>query len=267
MPAFPFYKLSPSGNTTLFLLAPIGPDAGEYCRQALGPEGIGAEQCGIADLDDRRLQMGGGEFCANACRAFGALMAACHKISMTGEQASFDMEISGSPAPVHLTVRGQAPLWEVSATFLVQDFFIEPVAPGRLMTRLPGISHLLLADVWPEAAALPALASESRQLYDLGVSPANGVVWWREKDGILEILPHVEVPSAGTSMLESSCGSASLALALALQASTGKKSFLIRQPCASLLSINLGKDHTAALSGEVRLCASGEIHLPFPGKP
>ena len=77
MPALDFSKWSPGGNTTLFFPA-AGLDAArqaELARQAMRPDSLGAEQAGFVSVEERRLRMAGGEFCVNATRAFGALLA------------------------------------------------------------------------------------------------------------------------------------------------------------------------------------------------
>ena len=77
MPALDFSKWSPGGNTTLFFPA-AGLDAArqaELARQAMRPDNLGAEQAGFVSVEERRLRMAGGEFCVNATRAFGALLA------------------------------------------------------------------------------------------------------------------------------------------------------------------------------------------------
>lgn len=264
MPAFPFYKFSPSGNTTLFLLGKINSASGAYCRLALGPEGICAEQCAMAEVDSQTLQMGGGEFCANACRAFGALLALLEDPCAHEDSFHFDVRVSGSTEPVSLLVSGKSPLWQVAATFSIKDSHIEKIAKGVLLVRLPGINHLLLSDAWPELDQIPSLAAQARHIYQLPSCPANGIVWWKEEETRLEILPYVEVPASGTAMLESSCGSASLALALAQAELTGKNNFLVRQPSGDELAIKLESGNKATLAGEVRLCAKGKLFLPFP---
>lgn len=261
MPVFPFYKFSPSGNTTLFLLGNVNTSAGDWCRLAIGPEGICAEQSGMVELDSHTLQMGGGEFCANAARAFGALLAMREDALSPGKTFHFDVKISGSPDPVHLTATGTLPLWHVAATFSIEDTHMEKIDQGAFLARLPGITHILLADTWPELSRISERAKAARLAYLPEDCPASGIVWWRERDGELEILPHVEVPALGTSMLESSCGSASLALALALARTRPEKKFLVHQPHGDLLSITLEGENKATLAGEVRICAKGEIYL------
>ncbi len=214
----------------------------------------------MADLASSRLQMGGGEFCANACRAFGALLALTSPYDSSGTQ--FLITVSGSPEPVRLFVRGNIPAWQVTAAFSFQNVNIRRLADKIIQVDLPGITHLLLADDWPESAHLSSLSSKLRKIYNLGQYPANGIIWWQRQNEDLRILPYVEVPSSGTCMLESSCGSASLALALALCEFQGNREFSIQQPGGSLLKIILGENNKASLSGEVLLCARGELFLP-----
>lgn len=261
MPIFPFYKFSPSGNTTLFLLDNVNANSSAYCRLALGKEGICAEQCGMADITSNSLQMGAGEFCANACRAFGALLAMQERASAEDEALYYNIKTSGSPDPVQLMVKGKSPTWEVAASFSIKNISMEKIDQNVLLVRLPGINHILYSDRWPEFSQIPTLAKKARQTFLPDDCPANGIVWWREKDGLMEILPHVEVPASGTSMLESSCGSASLALAFSLARTNPKKIFHIRQPYGDVLSIILENRQKATLTGEVRFCAKGEIFL------
>lgn len=262
MPVFPFYKFSPSGNATLLLAGALDELSGAYCRLALSPEGICAEQCGMADLSSKSLRMGGNEFCANASRAFGALLALKNAGNFRGGVMEFDARVSGSPYPVRLTVSGAAPLWRVSAAFPLHNARIRIISEKITLVSLPGITHLLFADAWPDAARIPALAQEAREAYHLTDCPASGVVWWRKDGDSLQIMPHVEVPEAGTSMIESSCGSASLALALVGGRRGQQKEFFIRQPEGSVLFVKLFGGDMASLSGEVRLCAHGELFLP-----
>lgn len=262
MPVFPFYKFSPSGNTTLFLLDNINANSGAYCRLALESEGICAEQCGTVELSSHTLRMGAGEFCANASRAFGALLALQSQSLSDGKAVNYDVNVSGSPDPVRLQVKGKAPLWEVAATFSIRDAYIEKIDTDAILVRLPGISHILLSDAWPEISKISALAKKARMAYLPYDCPASGIVWWRNENAILSILPHVEVPASSTSMLENSCGSASLALALSLTLINNKKKFLVQQPQGDILAITLEDDNKATVAGKVRLCAKGELFLP-----
>ena len=57
------------------LEAAVAARQAELARQAMRPDSLGAEQAGFVSVEERRLRMAGGEFCVNATRAFGALLA------------------------------------------------------------------------------------------------------------------------------------------------------------------------------------------------
>ena len=122
MPALDFSKWSPGGNTTLFFPA-AGLDAArqaELARQAMRPDSLGAEQAGFVSVEERRLRMAGGEFCVNATRAFGALLAfresASPEATLQGiarqklaNEHRYEVQVSGWQTPIRLQVRGTSP--------------------------------------------------------------------------------------------------------------------------------------------------------------
>ncbi|WP_337809888.1 hypothetical protein [Desulfovibrio sp.] len=128
MPALDFSKWSPGGNTTLFFPA-AGLDAArqaELARQAMRPDSLGAEQAGFVSVEERRLRMAGGEFCVNATRAFGALLAfresASPEATLQGiarqklaNEHRYEVQVSGWQTPIRLQVRGTSPHWQVRA--------------------------------------------------------------------------------------------------------------------------------------------------------
>ena len=126
MRALPFTKWSPSGNTTLLFPAEsvTGAQQAATASQALMPHLLGGEQAGFCHLRERRLRMAGGEFCVNATRAFGALLAL--EEERTARQAgtphheevrehAFEVQVSGWQGPVGVRVRGSLPEWRVAA--------------------------------------------------------------------------------------------------------------------------------------------------------
>ena len=98
-----FSKWDPSGNLTLFLPAdlPAGlsgrrPD---IARFAMEPDALNAEQAGFVDVGKLSLQMAGNEFCVNATRSFGALVALATAREQGQESApldtAFNVTVSG----------------------------------------------------------------------------------------------------------------------------------------------------------------------------
>ena len=268
MPALPFSKWSPGGNTTLLFPA-AGLDARAQARLAavaLTPACLGGEQAGFVDLPARRLRMAGGEFCVNASRAAVALLALteapAQRVDVPSQSTPVpqtasvlvdrldEFHVSGWPAPLHLHIRGASPLWQVEARLPLPPCPLEDAAPGVCLTRLPGISHLLLdetlhplpQDCHTEAAAL-------RRRYGLDAEAAAGVVWWRRTPTALRMTPLVHVRDAGTTFLESACGSGALALALHLSRRGKERIFDLAQPGGSVLRVRLCTEQDAAAPG------------------
>ena len=293
MPALTFSKWSPGGNTTLLF-----PDAGQRPAEqarlaslALDSSMLGGEQAGFVNLSQHKLRMAGGEFCVNASRAVGALLAYTAQYSGP-EQGVLDgiaprseqkteaaapaehparldeIQVSGWQTPVRLRTRGSAPLWQVEALLRLPEYSITTIEKGAHLVRLPGICHLLLGGAThPLPDDCHAGAAQLRQQHGLEAEPAAGVIWWRDCQGLLDMLPLVHVRDAGTTFLENACGSGALALALCLARAGTRRSFSIMQPGGSALDVRLfaesGLD-MAGIDGPVSLVARGKVWLPDP---
>ena len=292
MPVLTFSKWSPGGNTTLLF-----PDSGQRPAEqarlaalALDPAMLGGEQAGFVQLPQGKLRMAGGEFCVNASRAVGAMLAYAAQNSspeqgilngFAADPAQYtgtapppcperidEIQVSGWHSPVRLHTRGAAPLWQVEALLRLPACSITTVEEGAQLVRLPGICHLLLGG---PAHPLPedcyAAAAQLRQRHNLENEPAAGVIWWRECQGQLEMLPLVHVRDADTTFLENACGSGALALALRLSRSGTRRAFSIMQPGGSALEVRLFSENGAEMAGvdgPVALVARGKIWLPDP---
>ncbi|MBQ9407156.1 MAG: hypothetical protein IJU37_10540 [Desulfovibrio sp.] len=273
MPELNFSKWSPGGNTTL--LFPSGQyepqEQARLATSALDATVLGGEQAGFFDGQRKILRMAGGEFCVNASRAMGALLAWQNALPTSSCPASDDQArpqyeaeivVSGWPTAIRLLVRGQVPLWQVAASLRLPPCPVEHLAADVRLVRLPGICHLLLNAPFP---ANPdhclAAAARLRKRYHLDDEPAAGVVWWRNKGPGLEMLPVVHVRDTHSACVESACGSGALALALTQEASCVS----ILQPSGSTLVVRLratDTEHLACIDGPVRLLAWGSVWLP-----
>ncbi|MFT3959769.1 MAG: hypothetical protein QM665_11960 [Desulfovibrio sp.] len=224
MPALTFSKWSPGGNTTL-LFPDTGQRPAEQARLAsvaLDSSMLGGEQAGFVNLPQHKLRMAGGEFCVNASRAVGALLAYTAQYSGP-EQGLLDgiaprmeqkpegaapaehpvrfdeIQVSGWQTPVRLRTRGSAPVWQVEALLRLPEYSITTIEKGAHLVRLPGICHLLLGGAThPLPDDCHAVAAQLRQQHGLEAEPAAGVIWWRECQGLLDMLPLVHVRDAGT---------------------------------------------------------------------
>lgn len=276
MRALPFTKWSPSGNTTLLFPAEsvTGAQQAATASQALMPHLLGGEQAGFCHPRERRLRMAGGEFCVNATRAFGALLAL--EEERTARQAgtphheevrelAFEVQVSGWQGPVGVRVRGSLPEWQVAADLELPACPMQQPAPGVTLVRLPGIAHLLLDErhVFPEDFL--AASALLRREYELAALPASGVVWWRQVQHQLEMFPVVHVRDAGTTCLENACGSGALALGLRLCPAGARRVFTILQPGGEPLEVTVDRQGgavRATVDGPVRLVAEGRLWLP-----
>lgn len=273
MPALTFSKWSSGGNTTLFLHdTGAGPrEQAAWARAVLDPEVLGAEQAGCVSTGDRSLRMAGGEFCVNASRAFGALLALSE--ARAGGRWQGEIRVSGWEGEVALTVRGAEPRWDVSARLeLPADVRPEGHAGGRLV-RLPGISHLLLP-LEGDGAPRDLLARARTALDAAGllIEAAAGVIWWQPLPEGARMVPVVHVRDAGTLVAENACGSGALALALELAESHGLERCQLRQPSGSVLEVRLAPSPedgriTAEISGPVTLLARGRVWLDAADAP
>lgn len=275
MGALSFTKWSPSGYTTLLFPADAVPGAQQAATaaQALMPHLLGGEQAGFCQLRERRLRMAGGEFCVNATRAFGALLALEEARTARQEggrhdamqKYAFSVQVSGWQGPVGVRVRGGLPEWQVAADLELPACPVQQPAPGVTLVRLPGIAHLLLDErhVFPEDFL--AASALLRREYELAALPASGVVWWRQVQHQLEMFPVVHVRDAGTTCLENACGSGALALGLRLCPAGARRVFTILQPGGEPLTVTVDRQDgamQATVEGPVRLVAEGRLWLP-----
>ncbi len=266
MPSFSFTKWSPGGNTTVFM--PSGDlshvEQAALARQALAAALLGGEQAGFVDLENRSLRMAGGEFCCNATRAFGALLA--HEKGLCDE--SLHVRCSGWPGLIELDVMGATPSYTVAATLDLPSSVAVTDCGDVVLVRLPGIDHVLLnakrhrtpMDV---TSGEPIIASLSARL-GLEKSPCVGAIWWGGQDESFEMTPLVHVRAVGSTFLESSCGSGALALALWLTQRDGKRtaSYSLAQPCGQPLFVEIRRSGAQArISGPVTLLAQGQVWL------
>lgn len=266
MPEFSFAKLSPGGNTTIFLPLASAPRSrrAALAQQVLSPDMLGGEQVGYVDVEQRRLYMAGGEFCCNASRAFGALLT--HELGP--QDSPWRIVSSGWPTPVNLDVMGDAPEYTVTATLdLPESVTVQTLDRGLALVRLPGIDHFLLdpavhrepayGDTNAGTRAIERLAIQA----GLGRSPCIGAIWWDSRAGQLSMRPLVHVRAIATTFFESACGSGALALALWL-AGGKEMSFAIGQPSGQPLYVDIVRGAVRArITGPVTMLAQGRVWL------
>ena len=259
-------RADPSGNVTLFVLTPVDrglhADAAGKLIAAL-PE-MKVEQVGFASAPltggTARLEMAGGEFCGNAARAWGMWTAA----GCVPRPDRVRMEISGCSQPITVDVdwtKGTA------RTEMPLPLEVRPVPEfGGTLVHLGGIAHLVVQGEAPSREFFHRAESAFKGMNGL---EAYGVVFLNRLDaaaGEEHLTPLVKVPSVGTLFQEGSCGSGSLAAAVAESAEVRDGEFRRRyvQPAGALIASVVrrsGEVRSAFIEGPVSLDEPIEVEL------
>ena len=154
----------PAGNITAIVESPVHPGDRVSISKAILALGK-AEQVGFAVSPllggDGRLQMMGGEFCGNAARSFGYLLATERYLS---GQHKISVEISGADAP--LSVTADLHLGTAAAEMpLPLGMSTLPVAGQALpLVELPGICHVILEGQAPSYTLVQQVLDAARPL-------------------------------------------------------------------------------------------------------
>lgn len=208
-------RADPAGNITLFVLDPVEKSKrGALAEKLMAIPGFRAEQVGYvcenADGADGHMEMAGGEFCGNATRAFGMFVA--KKSGLRG-QCHLTLAVSGCEKQVGVdvdmdngTARAEMPLPLFARRETVRG------AEGTLV-HLGGIAHFVVEDVKPSIEFFLAAEPMFEKIEGLD---AYGVIFHDSKSH--RMTPLVKVPAANSLIWEGSCGSGSLASAIAQSA-------------------------------------------------
>lgn len=270
-----FYKMSPGGNSTILVLDAVAKELrAEYARTLMSEHHLQAEQVGYLDLTacPVRLDMMGGEFCGNACRAAAAVMVR-EGTGLTERDGELHglISVSGVEHPLALRVVNgknelvcwvEMPLAQADTQVRADD--VAERAPGVSVVCLPGITHLCLDEsVHPFPADYTGRAAQLRRDHNLDAA-AVGCVWYRT-GSLCRIKPVVWVRATDSTYYETGCGSGSLAVALCQ--SRGKNLPLdlrIVQPSGSEIGVQLllrDSRLAAWIYGPVALVARGETYV------
>uniref|UniRef100_B8DKF9 Diaminopimelate epimerase-like protein n=1 Tax=Nitratidesulfovibrio vulgaris (strain DSM 19637 / Miyazaki F) TaxID=883 RepID=B8DKF9_NITV9 len=296
--ALHFHKFSPGGNTTILVTDPVPtPLRAAVAAELMGEHHVHAEQVGFVTLAGvcPRIDMMGGEFCGNACRSLAALLAlkrVLHAgpgglmsgaIASSGVSGTLPVRVVHTPHGPDAAVRMPLPSFAAAtptaspeaagaapkradqdgATFQL----VQPLAEGLELVRLPGIVHLLLdASAHPFPDDWQAQARVLIARHGLEDEPAAGCIWHHGPLAAPSITPVVRVRDTGSILLESACGSGSLAYGLHRAAATGGETALaVRQPSGATIRVSVnrrdGLTPEAWIGGTVRQVASGTAYL------
>lgn len=294
MPALTFFKCSPGGNTTVLLVdTGLSPDQHEHVAGILlSPLHLHAEQVGFITLHKPSLRMAGGEFCVNATRSMGAVLALQGLLTHNEDGLlCATVPVSGISSPVRLEVQAlpRGPQRTLDSAVIVplpKENLCTQLEEGIVLVRLPGISHVLLdAARHPLCGHWKEEAAAVRARYHLEEECAVGCIWWQKPHSganmpTLSMKPVVWVRDLNSTCLESSCGSGATACALMLhwqEQHHGQTmiqhahepaglpvSYTLMQPSGIALNVSLLRHNSAnyaRISGPVTVFAEGIVYL------
>lgn len=247
----------PAGNITMFVLDDVKAERrAKIAKKIMSFSSLKVEQVAFR-TGENRIEMSGGEFCGNASRAFGMLVAS--ERGMTGI-CDTEIEISGAQGkvPVHVnlsagTASAQMPLPQYVGKRTVGNVC------GTLV-HLGGIAHFVVKGLEPTREFFnlaEAVFSEYPEL------EAYGVIFL-EKDGC-HMTPLVKVVETESLVREGSCGSGSIACAVARSEEIeGVFSEKYIQPAGEVIATverRDGKIVSASIGGTVKLGEITEIEI------
>jgi len=264
-----FYKVSPGGNITILVLDPVAAkDRARVALHLMADGHLGAEQVGFLDLEAApvRLDMMGGEFCGNACRAAAAVMA--HEgrgLTALNADLCGELSVSGAEDALKVEVRQMNDGYNCQVEMPMAGTRICTLEPGLTLVRLPGISHLCL-DERRHAFAddYAAVAAQLRRTYGLEADDASGCIWYSDSSVGVTIRPVVWVRQTDTTYYETGCGSGSLAVAMCHGGQKFPIRLKIRQPSGADVGVCLEQEADSCkawIYGSVALIARGEAFV------
>ncbi len=207
-------RADPAGNITLFVLDPVEKaQRAPLSAQLMAMPEWKAEQvafvCEDAPGCDGHMEMMGGEFCGNATRAFGMLTA--QRKGLRGRH-SLIIAASGCDRPVAVDVDAESGTAraEMPLPLFARAGQVDGV--NGTLVHLGGIAHFVVDGVAPSREFFDRAEPLFQTLEGLD---AYGVIFL---SGGGRMTPLVKVPATGTLVWEGSCGSGSLAAAIAQSA-------------------------------------------------
>lgn len=255
-------RADPAGNITLLVLTPVPVEKqARVAELLLAQEQWGAEQVGFVMPApagfDGCLRMAGGEFCGNASRAFGTWLA---KQQGKSEPCEFTVSVSGSAVPVRVSVNPQA--GAAAASMPVPLSVAERTVSGitGTLVHLGGIAHYVTEAAEPSLECFQQV--EEQLFHTMQGLDAYGVIFLKGD----RMTPLVKVPAANSLYWEGSCGSGSLAAAVAQAPDDGTFTRTYLQP-AGKVEVTLVKQNGtllhASIGGMVSLADPAEADVQY----
>ena len=286
-----FVKVSPTQNMTILVTSPL--DRAQYrdlAEKIMAYDNVHAEQVGFVEKARppalARLQMAGGEFCANASLSLCAYLV-WKNIAENNEENTADgilvpIEVSGADEIIHCTIKktNDGFLGKINMPLpeMIMDFNTE--ISGKKysfpVVYMPGISHVIIdiaSITVKEEIIVEALISNMNAITK---EDAIGLMFFDKKQSYIK--PFVYVKTAGTEVWERGCGSGTAAMGAYLAHVSGKHIIAdIAQP-GGIIKVeadikdgeksnfkkinNITKISNLTIEGKIQIVAQGKAFLP-----
>ena len=258
-------RADPAGNITLYVLDPVAPDLRpKVTAHLLDMPQFKAEQlaycCPPIRGGQGRIEMAGGEFCGNATRAFAMVLQQEMGVPSPG---AMSLEISGCDHLVAAYSDLRAGTAEAEMPLPRSVRRVQAAGREGVLVDLVGIAHLVVEQVPPSLEFFQAVEHVFRDIPQLD---AYGVMFLERSAS--RITPLVKVPAANTLVWEGSCGSGSVASAIACAhgAPDGQYAQDLIQPAGVIrvrLTLDGGQVTQVSIGGPVSLDAPVTVHVPL----
>lgn len=269
---------NPAGNITIFVHDKF--DRAEYAKiaeQLLAMKEFAAEQVAFV-LDapeygeaEGKMEMCGLEFCGNATRTFGLMLA--RELGIKGAGKVF-VDVSGADEILTVEVntdtdytRVKMPAYQKIRIVDMSAVFAEECAESTEKLKkvkavdFGGIIHFILPDV---AASAENFEKIKAFVYGNSNPPAFGAMFYDTQSG--KLIPVVYVKDVDSTYFEGSCasGSASCAIAFGSEKPDGDYCFTLPQPAGTInasVEVRDGKVRTAYIEGSVAIDEPIEVEV------
>ncbi len=269
-----YVKVNPSQNMTIFVKDPLPRE--EYPRIAMrlmDYSSLHGEQVGFIEEPRLaggalgRLQMMGGEFCANASRAFAVYLAMRH--FPESPAVTVPIEVSGSEEmiPIEVTKISRG-IYDAALTvkeaYTTEDetFYFRNLNVYGTWVHLEGIDHLIVMKEemkCPEDFFRELVKSMADQEYE-----ALGLMVYEPAREFLD--PYVYVKATESLVHERSCGSGTIAVGIYKAHTQGKSIDLTLFQPGGYLKIQgdyKGRLEKITLSGPIEIVSEGVVNVNY----
>lgn len=206
--SFNYFRANPGGNITGFVLTPLYPGYRKpYTDCIMEQIDDTVQQVGFIspayEGAPLRMDMMGGEFCANATRAYGLYSATFYD---TKGPVDIEVYVSGKEGTTDVIADVKESTAYVAIEPPIDKKEVEVDGEKFTLIEFPGISHLVVEKEEDEKFVEKALEVLKKDYK----ADAYGVLFFNKEK--MEMIPHIYVEGTETLVREGSCGSGTAAV-------------------------------------------------------